>query len=222
MTELTNEPDFNLTEWLDAAKRPERAVVVFGRADLLADIDELESQLRALASIPAGDLPMGGSEASEIERKIDALYELMGKSKMVIRVRALIDDESEKIRNDTEVEIKDLMDKAAASARKDAVANCKRANPDMPANDINAFVRSAAITASTQTLQREADIRVLAAAIVSPRMDVDTVKQLIDAIGETQVNSIKAAYSRATNEAPKVVLPKSLRPSQIDDGAMSS
>lgn len=222
MTELTNEPDFNLTEWLDAAKRPERAVIVYGRADLLGDIDELEAQLRTLASIPAGDLPMGGSEASEIERQIEALYELMSKSKMVIRVRALIDAESEKIRNDTQAEIKDLMDKAAAAARKDAVMNCKRANPDMPANDINAFVRTAAITASTQVLQREADIRVLAAAIVSPRMSADTVKQLIEAIGETQVNNIKAAYSRATNEAPKVVLPKSLKPSPADDGAMSS
>lgn len=222
MTELTNAPDFNLAEWLDAAKRPERAVIVYGRADLLGDIDELEAQLRTLASIPAGDLPMSGDESSDLQRQIDALYELMGNSKMVVRVRALIYDESEKIRNEAQADIKDLMDQAAADARADALVNCKRANPKMPANDINTLVRAAAITASSQTLQRESDIRILAAAIVSPQMSVDNVKQLVEAIGETQLNKIREAYSRATNEAPKVVLPKSLKPLPSDETNTSS
>lgn len=208
MTEIDNPPELDLATWLSAAKRPERSVTVYGRSDLLADIDEAEAELRSIAEIPAEDRGMGGDPRAAVEKRIASLYEQMGASKMVIRVRALIDDESERVRNETQAEIKALMDEAAAAARADAVTNCKRANPAMPANDVNAFVRSAAITASTQVLQRETDVRLLAASIVSPRMDVGTVKELLSAIGETQVNLIKAAYSRATNEAPKVALPK--------------
>lgn len=208
MTETENAPELDLAAWLSAAKRPERSVTVCGRTDLLADIDEAEAELRALAEIPEEDRGMGGDPRAAVEKRITSLYQQMAASKMVIRVRALIDDESEKIRDETQAEIKALMDEAAAAARADAAANCKRANPDMAANDVKAFVRSAAITASTQVLQRETDLRILAASIVSPRMSVAMVKELLDAIGENQVSMIKAAYSRATNEAPKVDLPK--------------
>ena len=209
MTEISNEPDFDFEGWLSAARRPERSVVVYGRADLLADIDQLEADLRAVVTIPDEDRAMGDASGSDIEKQIDALYEQMGASKMVIRVRALIDNETELIRDKAEAEpdVKALMNSAASKARADAREHCKRAEVKA-VNDINAFVRNAATAASSQVLTRETDLRILAEAIVSPKMSVAGVRAMLEAIGEPQVNLVKAAFSRASNEAPKVALPK--------------
>lgn len=215
----TIEP-FDLDAWLDGAKRTERSVTVYGRADLLADIDDLELERGTVAAIPEADRAMGDSSGSHLQSQIDALIIQMDKSKMVLRVRSLIDDETEAIRTETQKDIKDILDAAASDARADAVLQCKRAGVTAT-NDINSLVRTAAITASTTVLQRESDVRILASAIVSPPMSVAQVKKLVERIGEKQVNLIKAAYSRATNEAPKVALPKSLTPSQSDETSMS-
>lgn len=209
MTEISNEHDFDFEGWLSAARRPERSVVVYGRADLLADIDQLEAELRAVVTIPDEDRAMGDASGSDIEKQIDALYEQMGASKMVIRVKGLIDNETELIRDKTEAEadVQELMNSAASKARADARKNCARAEVKA-VNDVNAFVRNAAIAASSQVLQREADLRILAEAIVSPKMSVAGVRAMLETIGEPQVNLVKAAQSRASNEAPKVALPK--------------
>lgn len=225
MTELTNPetaPEIDIDAWLDGAKRTERTVTVYGRADLFADIDLLEAEQRTLASIPEGDRAMGGEDGSALQGQIDALIVQMDGSKLVLRVRALIDEETEAIRKDAEKDLKEVLDKAAADARDEALRNCKRADPGMAANDKNSMLRNAAAVAMNATLESETDIRTIAAAIVSPPMDAARVRKMIERIGDKQVNLIKEAYSRAVHEAPRVVLPKSLKPSPSDDGAMSS
>lgn len=217
MTEIYDDID----AWLDGAKRAERTVEVYGRADLLADIELLESEQRTLNSIPDEDRAFAGDDGDDLQAKIDALNEQIAASKIVLRVRALIDDEVEVIRAATAKEIKTQLDEAAAEARTDARVQCERAGIK-GANDINQLVRTAAITASTTLLQKEADLRVIAEAVVSPRMDIGRVKKLVDLVGEAQTNKIKEAYSRATTEAPRVMIPKSRKPSPSDDGAMSS
>lgn len=219
MPETTD--SFDLDAWLDGASRTERSVIVYGRADLLADIDDLEREQGNIALIPEGDRAMSGNDGNDLQSKIDALIVQMDASKMVIRVRSLTDDETEAIRTKTQVDIKDDLDKAASDARAEAVTQCKRAGVTAT-NDINALVRTAAITASSTVLQKESDVRILAEAIVSPVMDVARVKKLINVIGDKQVNLIKQAYSRATNEEPKVVLPKLLTPLLTDETSMSS
>lgn len=221
MTEITNAPDFDLDAWLDGAKRTERSVIVYGRADLLADIDLLEAEQRTLKSIPEEDRSMGGDDADELQRKIDDLNVQMNASKMVLRVRSLIGEELESIRVQANIDLKDALDKAAASARADAKLQCTRAGVTA-ANDVNTVMRNAAAAAVQVTLEMETDLRTIASAVVSPPMDAARVTKLIAAIGEKQVDKIKEAYSRATNEEPRVQLPKSLTPSQTDDGAMSS
>lgn len=211
----------DIDAFLSGAKRSERSVTLYGRVDLMADIDLLEAEQRTAAAIPEADRAMGEGSGSTLQAKIDALYVQMDASKIVLRVRSLVDDEVEAIRVETQKELKDDLDKVAAAARADAVDQCKRAGITA-VNDVNAFVRTAAITASTAVLQKESDLRVIAKAVVSPAMDLARVKQLAEVLGDAQMNMIKAAYSRATNEEPKVMVPKLLTPSPTDETAMSS
>ncbi|WP_104087041.1 hypothetical protein [Arthrobacter sp. GMC3] len=211
----------DIDAFLSGAKRSERSVTLYGRVDLMADIDLLEAEQRTAAAIPEADRAMGEDSGSTLQAKIDALYVQLAASKKVFRVRSLVYDEVEAIRAETQKELKDDLDKVAAAARADAVDQCKRAGITA-VNDVNAFVRTAAITASTAVLQKESDLRVIAKAVVSPAMNLDRVKQLAEVLGEAQINMIKAAYSRATNEEPKVMIPKLLTPSPTDETAMSS
>lgn len=217
MTEIYDDID----AYIDGAQRSEAVAEIFLRPDLDADIQVLEAEQRLLKSIPDEDRAMSDGNGSELQEQIDALYVQMGKSKRDFRVRALNDEETDAIRAATAKDIKDLLDKAAAEARADARVQCERAGIK-GVNDINAFIRTAAITASTAVLQKEVDFRVIADALVSPRTDAERLKKLVAQIGEVQFNKVKEAYSRATNTGPKVMVPKSPTPSPSDDGAMSS
>lgn len=221
MPETTDET-FDLDAWLDGAKRTERAVTVYGRVDLMADIDLLEAKAATLGAIPDGDRAMGGDNASPLLAKIDALYLQMDASKLVLRVQALTDLELEAIRTKVSLDLVDTLAKVTEDARLDAKAKCARADSAMGKNDINSIMRNAAAAAEKVTIDQECDIRAIAKAVVSPSMDADRVRKLVDRIGDKQYNMIKAAYSRAVNEEPRVQLPKSPTPSRNDDGAMSS
>lgn len=220
MTEVTTA--FDLDAWLDSATRTERAVTVYGRNDLLADIDILEDKLRTQKQIPDEDRALGGDDSvAEIERQIDALYVQLGKSRLDLRVTTLAGTEEDEIRDQVKKDLKAEMDAAAKKARADAREECERAGV-VAANDINSVLRNAAFAASSAVVDREVNLRILAKVIISPRMSLDNVRTMYTAIGDSQVALISAAYTRASNEAPKVVVPKSLKPSPSDDGAMSS
>lgn len=216
------ENDFDLDAWLDGAKRTERAVTVYARADLLADIDRLEAEKATEEAANGLERSFGDlATPARIQAKIDALYVQMDASKLELRVGTLVDDELEAIRTKTQAEIKGDLDEAAKNAREDAKVQCKRAEITA-VNDINQIVRNAAMAAVKATLDREVNIRTVAAALVHPRMSVDQVRKLYAKIGDAQVGLISKAYTRASIETPQVQVPKSLAPSHSDDGAMSS
>lgn len=217
MTEIYDDID----AYIEGAQRGEAVAEIFLRPDIDADIQLLENQLRTVAVIPLEDRSAGDSNGKELQEQIDALYVEMGKSKREFRVRALIDDEIDLIRTEAQKEIKAELDQAAADARAEAKVQCERAGIKA-ANDINAFVRTAAITASSAALQKEVDYRIIAAALVQPRTDAKRLKTLAERIGEFQFNKIKEAYSRATNQGPKVMVPKLQTPSRNSDGPTSS
>ena len=86
------ENEINFDDWLDGVQRTERSVTLYGRADILADIDELEAQKRHAEQVPEEDRGYADSTGGKIQEKIDALYLLVDQSKMVFRV-SFIDDE---------------------------------------------------------------------------------------------------------------------------------
>lgn len=214
--------ELNLDDWLDGSKRTERSVTLYGRADLLADIDELEAQLRQVKDIEPQDRVFGESATgSDLERRIDDLYIELDQSKMVFRVSFLDDEELTAISEQVKKDLKEEADKAAAEARKEAREKCRRLEITA-ANDINTFIRQMANTAADNVIEREINVRTIAAAVVSPKISVEQVRKLYKKVGDAQIKLITMAYSRAAVEAPQVAVPKSSKPSQSDDGAMSS
>ena len=90
---------FDLNAWITGAKLPERAVTVYGRADLVAEFYELEQQLLALQSGEGvQDDRLTGDPRVPIAQKMDALREQMQSSALTFRFRALMKDEVDPIR----------------------------------------------------------------------------------------------------------------------------
>ncbi|KQR01488.1 hypothetical protein ASF74_07950 [Arthrobacter sp. Leaf145] len=212
----------NLDDWLDGAKRTERSVTLYARNDLLADIDELEAKLRQVQEVPFEDRSMGEpAPGKDLQDKIDDLYVELDQSKMVFRVSFLDDEELEAVTEKVKKDIKEDIDKAASAARAEAREKCKRLEITA-VNDINTMIRTMANTAADEVIRKEADLRTITQAVVSPQLTLDRARKLAKTVGEAQMNLLKQAYSRAASEAPQVAVPKSSKPSPNDDGAMSS
>lgn len=83
--------EFDVDAWLTEAKPPQRAVVVYGRADLVSRLQELESDVAAEGP---GDGRLGGSparaELAEVRRQLEA-------SKLTVHVRGVLQHEREAI-----------------------------------------------------------------------------------------------------------------------------
>ena len=219
---MTETPEtFDLDAWLDGAKRTERSVTVYGRGDLLAVIDKLEAEQRTLKAIPEGDRAMSDGDGSSLQAQIDDLYLQMDASKLEMRVTFLDDEEQAEIRKAVKKELKAEADTAAREAAVEAREGCVRSEVKIPA-EINQVLRRMTAAASNAVIEREVSIRTLSACLVDPVMSPDKVRKLYKVIGDSQLAVITAAYTRASVEAPEVQIPKSLTPSQIDDGAMSS
>ncbi|QFG09559.1 tail assembly chaperone [Arthrobacter phage TripleJ] len=221
MSETTPET-LDLDAWLDGAHRAERSVTLYARADLLADLDQLEAKLRQVAEIPAEDRSYADAdEGAEIRARIDDLNIQLDASKLVVRVTSLEDTEYSEIVDQVKKDLKSEADKAASDARAEAREKCRRLEITA-ANDINAFIRPAANAAADAVIEREVSIRTIAAAVVSPKMSVDQVRKLYSRIGDAQVGLLSQAYTRASIEAPQVTVPKSSKPSQAGTGTTSS
>lgn len=221
MTETPGTDDFNLDNWLDGIQRTERSVTLYGRPDLLADIDELEAQLRTAAEVPDEDRSMGESSGGKLQEKIDALYVALDASKRVFRVSFLDDEEQNAIQEEVKKDLKAEADKAAAAARQEAKEKCRRMEITT-ANDVNTIARTMANAAADKVIEREVSIRTIAAAVVSPKLTVEQVRKLYTKVGDAQISLLSMAYTRASNEAPQVTVPKSSTPSPTGDGGTSS
>lgn len=88
--------DFNFDDWLTDAKRPERSVMVYKRADLLGDLDDLERRIRELASIPEEDQSLADSPTA-LEEEYLAKAQEFHDSGLLFRVKGLTQDEMDKI-----------------------------------------------------------------------------------------------------------------------------
>jgi hypothetical protein len=221
MTETPGTEDFNLDNWLDGVKRTERSVTLYGRPDLLADIDELEAQQRTIGETPEEDRAMGESTGGRLQEKIDSLYVALDASKLVFRVSFLDDQETDAISDAVKKELKTDADTAAAKARSEAKEKCRRLEITST-TEINALARNMANAAADAVISREVNIRTISAAVVSPKLTVEQVRKLYTRVGDAQIALLSMAYSRASNEAPQVTVPKSSTPSSTDDGRTSS
>lgn len=110
MTDTTTEPaDFDLEAWLAGARPPERSVTVYGRADLVADLEALDAAYEAARGASTDRRLVGAG--SDLARLIQEKRAEMEASRLTIRVRGL---ERETVREQAEQATKDTTDEEVA------------------------------------------------------------------------------------------------------------
>lgn len=88
---------FDLDAWIGGATATVRAVTLYARADLIAEIDELSRQLRIAESIPDDDRSMGDPSPEGIRQQLEQLAQAFEASALVFKVEGRSDEAREKI-----------------------------------------------------------------------------------------------------------------------------
>jgi hypothetical protein len=86
---------FDLDAWISGAKLPEKAVTVYGRADLVAEHYELSQQLEQVNATEDGDERLTGSPVAKLAQKIRDAEAAMRSSALTFRFRAILDTDVE-------------------------------------------------------------------------------------------------------------------------------
>lgn len=88
--------DFDLDAWISGAKLPERTQTVYGRADLIAEHEELSAALvraRSAALDDSDERLSAGADVSTLERRIVEVEDAMAASALTFRFRAILSEE---------------------------------------------------------------------------------------------------------------------------------
>ena len=101
---MTTPQDFDFDAWLDGADRPERAVTVYQKAGLIADLDALEQQILAAQdeeAEPEFERQLGSmTESQKLEREYRKLAQQFHDSALTIRVQGHSDEEKREFLTD--------------------------------------------------------------------------------------------------------------------------
>lgn len=160
MSDLSAE-EFDLDAWLVDAKRPERSVRVYKRADLMSRLDELERLIEDAQRASAEDESLGDG-VSVLEEEYQQVAQEFKDSGILVTVHALNSDERLKITEDG----KKAKESAAVIGR-----------------------------------------RLIAEALVSPKISFENLERFEQAIGSAQVGLIAQAINKATEQAPNPSTP---------------
>lgn len=208
--------EIDFDSWLNGGERKAHFVTLYARADLIADIEELEKKRVVVTVAREEDASFGGDESpnAELDAQINALYLQLDASKKEFRVTSRTAPEIEAIREQVLVDFRDAADSAAAKARTAAKDLAKRMGITAVV-DINNLVRAKALEASNTVIDREVSIQAIAASTTMRSGDgwealsAEQIRRLYSVIGESQVDALNRAFSRAAHEAPVVTVPKS-------------
>lgn len=209
----TIEPDFD--DWLAGGERKAHFVTLYGRADLYADIEELERQRVKVDELPEADRGLGGNDDPnrDLNERINDLWAQLDQSKREFRVSARTEEELRAIRESVEEDLKDELEAAMTKARK-AGRDLARQLGVTAAVEINNMVRKHGLEARAEFLNKEISFRGLADSTSIKQggqwvgLTRDQVKALEEKLGGSQMELLNRAYSRAANEAPAVTIPK--------------
>jgi len=102
MSKKTDEPvdvdeapdaeSFDAAAWLSGATSTVRSVTVYGRADLVAEIDELDRLARIARQVPDEDRSLGDPSPEGLEERREDVYRQWAASALTIRVEGRSDD----------------------------------------------------------------------------------------------------------------------------------
>ena len=95
---FTKPTDFDLESWISGAKLPEKSATVYGRADLVAEFEELDRQLRAEGKGDLEDGRMTGDPKVAIAQRMEEVRQALQSSALTFRFRAALDSETKPMR----------------------------------------------------------------------------------------------------------------------------
>lgn len=98
--DVTPVPDpatFDLNAWINGVTGTVRAVTLYQRADLLAEVDELQRQLRIAERIPDEDRGLGDPTPDGIRRRLEQVAADFEKSALVFKVQGQSDEARDRI-----------------------------------------------------------------------------------------------------------------------------
>jgi len=93
---MTTPQDFDFDAWLEGAERPERAVTVYQKAGLIADLDRLEAEIRN-ADDDEVDGPSMGGGVGKLHAEYAKLAKQFHDSALTIRIKGHDEDEKREI-----------------------------------------------------------------------------------------------------------------------------
>jgi hypothetical protein len=95
---MTETPqDFDFDAWLEGAERPERAVTVYQKAGLIADLDRLAEQINNADEDEDVDGPSMGGGVGKLRAEYQKLAKQFHDSALTIRVQGHDEDEKREI-----------------------------------------------------------------------------------------------------------------------------
>lgn len=101
MTDTPDQPAFDLHAWIKGAQPLTRAVEVYGRPDLLGEIETLQARLLEAQSGPLDETREAQRErATDIAKELQAAREAMLRSAQTFRFRGLRNGEIEELREE--------------------------------------------------------------------------------------------------------------------------
>lgn len=103
------EDDFDLESWIAGVQPTTKAVLLYGRADLIADMDEVERKLRIARESEKGhaDAPMGApDEVEQLQGELEDLLDALQRSGVMFRVQGRSDAWRQEIHDRIEKEAK--------------------------------------------------------------------------------------------------------------------
>ena len=218
MTENQNTPttELDFDEWLAGGERTTHHVTLFGRFDLLADIEELEKQRVTYTPPSEGDEALGGETDpnADIEAQIEALEAQLYASKREFRVSAITLDEHTEMKDQIRKDLKEEISAAALSGRIGAKETAGLLGVTA-VNDINELTRVGANEKVSEVISSELRLRKIAFAAKVRfgndwrPMTRDQVATMAKRLGDAQMNMLAEAALSASSDIPEVTIPKS-------------
>jgi hypothetical protein len=97
---MSTPQDFDFDKWLDDAERPERAVTVYQKSGLIAELDRLEAQILAVDDEEEVDGPSMGGGVGKLHAEYAKVAKQFHDSALTVRVQGHDDAEKREILGD--------------------------------------------------------------------------------------------------------------------------
>lgn len=212
---------FNPDEFIAGIQTAETTVTVFKRADLAGKLLAVEADIGMFPENEQKEVSLSdGGELAELIAQRDEYREQLKESAVDFTIRAVDDDERDRLAKEARKAAAEQADAAAKDAAAVAREECRRSEIG-DKNEMREAVRRATSSASNAVVQREIGYYIMAAAIVgedgAPMFTPEQMRTVAEKLGARQVQNIQDAFYDLTSVDPASFVPKSQQPGPTEE-----